>query len=71
MTKVENVSLLREREKEIRRLLEAKHGDTGTLSQFLERCQQEIEAMEADCQYPYVCLEECYCYQNGMRRENG
>ena len=26
---------------------------------------------KADCQYPYVCLEECYCYQNGMRRENG
>lgn len=67
MTKGENVRLLKERMEEIRRLQSESKGDMGTLSQWLERCRQEITAMEIDCQYPYPCLEECYCQTNGMR----
>lgn len=69
MTKEENTGLLREREKEIRRLRFERKGDMETLSQWLERCRREIEAMEVDCQYPYACIEGCYCYENGMREE--
>lgn len=34
------------------------------------RCEHELNWL-VDCQFPYTCLEECYCYQNGMRDEKG
>lgn len=70
MTKGENVRLLKERMEEIRRLQSESKGDMETLSRWLERCRREVKVMEADCQYPYACNEECYCYENGMRGDN-
>jgi hypothetical protein len=40
------------------------------LRSWVLRCEHELNWL-VDCQFPDACLEECYCYQNGMRNEKG